>query len=92
MRILEIMFCILTLPRIFWKDLEGRFGQSNKARSFQVQKEVSCLTQGDLDIAGCYTRATQLWDESSAVGSGGATFSLGVSMAPHGPQKKVNKV
>jgi len=27
-----------------WKDLEERFGQSNKARLFQVQKEVSCLS------------------------------------------------
>ena len=50
-----------------WKDLEERFGQSNKARLFQVQKEVSCLSQGDLDIAGYYTKAKQLWDESQAV-------------------------
>jgi len=51
-----------------WKDLEGRFGQSNKARLFQVQKDVSCLSQGDMDIASYYTKARQLWDESSAVG------------------------
>ena len=51
-----------------WEDLEGRFGQSNKARLFQVQKEFLCLTQGDLDIASYYTKAKQLWDESSAVG------------------------
>jgi len=50
-----------------WKDLEGRFGQSNKARLFQVQKEVSCLSQGDLDIASYYTKARQLWDEFAAV-------------------------
>ena len=34
-----------------WTDLEERFGQSNKARLFQVQKDVSCLSQGDMDIA-----------------------------------------
>ena len=50
-----------------WKDLEARFGQSNKARLFQVLKDVSCLTQGDMDIASYYTKARQLWDESSAV-------------------------
>ena len=50
-----------------WRDLEGRFGQSNKARLFQVQKDVSCLSQGNMDIAGYYTKARQLWDESSAV-------------------------
>jgi len=53
--------------RELWLDLEGRFGQSNKARLFQVQKDVSCLAQGDLDIAGYYTKAKQLWDESNAV-------------------------
>ena len=54
--------------KALWEDLEGRFGQSNKARLFQVQKEFLCLTQGDLDIASYYTKAKQLWDESSAVG------------------------
>ena len=28
-----------------WDDLEGRFGQTNKARLFQVQKDFLCLTQ-----------------------------------------------
>jgi len=50
-----------------WKDLEERFGQSNKATLFQVQKEVSCLSQGDLAIASYCTKAKQLWDECSAV-------------------------
>jgi len=50
-----------------WDDLEGRFGQTNKARLFQVQKEFLCLTQGDLDIANYYTKAKQLWDEAKAV-------------------------
>jgi len=53
--------------RALWNDLEGRFGQSNKARLFQVQKEFLCLTQGDLDIASYYTKAKQLWDEFRAV-------------------------
>jgi len=51
-----------------WQDLEVRFGQSNKVRLFQVQKDVSCLSQGDMDIANYYTKAKQLWDESHAVG------------------------
>jgi len=32
--------------KALWDNLEGQFGQSNKARLFQVQKEVLCLTQG----------------------------------------------
>jgi len=31
-----------------WNDLEEMFGQSNKARLFQVQKDVTCLSQEDL--------------------------------------------
>ena len=54
------------IARELWMDLEERIGQSNKARL--LQKDVSCLSQGDLDIAGYYTRAKQLWDVSSAVG------------------------
>ena len=50
-----------------WKDLEERFSQSNKARFFQIQKDVTCLSQGDMDIAGYYTKAKQLWDESHVV-------------------------
>jgi len=53
--------------RELWLDLEGRFGQSNKVRLFQVQKDVSCLSQGDMDIVSYYTKAKQLWDESNAV-------------------------
>jgi len=54
--------------RELWNDLEERFGQSNKAHLFQVQKDVSCLSQGDLDIASYYTKTKQLWNESNTVG------------------------
>ena len=47
--------------------MEERFGRSNKARLFQVQKDVSCLFQGDMDIASYYTIVKQLWDESKAI-------------------------
>ena len=53
--------------KALWDDLEGRFGQSNKARLFQVQKDIVCLSQGDLDIVSYYTKAKQLWDEARAV-------------------------
>jgi len=52
-----------------WKDLEERFSQFNKARFFQVQKDVTCLSQGDMDIASYYNEAKQLWDGSNAVNS-----------------------
>jgi len=43
--------------RELWQDLEERFGQSNKARLFQVQNDVSCLFQEDMDISNYYTKA-----------------------------------
>jgi len=53
--------------KALWDDLEGRFGQFNKARLFQVQKDIVCLSQGDLDIVNYYTKVKQLWDEYRAV-------------------------
>ena len=44
-----------------------RFGQSNKARLFQALKDVSWLSQEDMDIASYYTKVRQLWDKSSAM-------------------------
>ena len=48
--------------RELWTDLEERFGRSNKARLFQVQKDISCLFQGDIGIASDYTKTKQLRD------------------------------
>ena len=39
-----------------WVDLEARFGQYNKARLLQVEKDVLCLSHGDMDIASYYTK------------------------------------
>ena len=39
------------IAKELWNVLEERFGQSNKAHLFQAQKDVSCLSEGDLDIA-----------------------------------------
>ena len=36
--------------------------------NFKLQKNISCFSLGDLDIASYYTKAKQLWDESNAIG------------------------
>jgi len=51
-----------------WTELEEGYGQSDKARLFQAQREVSCVTQGDLDIASYFNKAKKVWDELTAVG------------------------
>lgn len=60
----SILFCE-TASEV-WRELGERYGQSNKARLFQAQKEVSCLSQDDLDIASYFNKAKKLWDEFSA--------------------------
>ncbi|KAH0650685.1 hypothetical protein KY284_030597 [Solanum tuberosum] len=50
-----------------WTDLEDRFGQSNGARLYHLQKEISDLVQGTSDIAGYFTKLKLLWDELDAL-------------------------
>ncbi|XP_070035282.1 uncharacterized protein [Nicotiana tomentosiformis] len=44
-------------------NLEQRFGQSNGAKLFHLQKQLNDLVQGTNDIAGYYTKLKKLWDE-----------------------------
>ena len=50
-----------------WQELGERFGQSNKAKLFQIKKELSAISQGEFDIAAYYTRAKKIWDEFAVV-------------------------
>ena len=52
-----------------WTELNERYGQTNKARLFQAQKAVSCMTQDDQDIANFFNKARKAWDEFTAVGA-----------------------
>lgn len=49
--------------RDIWIELEERFGQTNGPQLYQLQKQITELTQGNLDIAAYYTRLKRLWDE-----------------------------
>ncbi|XP_055824327.1 uncharacterized protein LOC129892807 [Solanum dulcamara] len=46
-----------------WDSLEQRFGKSNGAKLYHLQKELSGLVQGNSDIAGYFTKVKRLWDE-----------------------------
>ncbi|XP_019240928.1 PREDICTED: uncharacterized protein LOC109220913 [Nicotiana attenuata] len=46
-----------------WEELEDRFGQSNGALLYQLQKELSDLVQGTSDVAGYYTKFKKISDE-----------------------------
>ncbi|XP_055803417.1 uncharacterized protein LOC129872456 [Solanum dulcamara] len=49
--------------KALWTDLEERFGQSNGAKLYHLQKELSDLVQGSNDIATYFTKLKKLWDE-----------------------------
>jgi hypothetical protein len=49
-----------------WKDLHERYSQSNGPRIFQLQKSISCLTQGANSVSVYYTQLKSLWDELSS--------------------------
>nr|XP_016499766.1 PREDICTED: uncharacterized protein LOC107818295 [Nicotiana tabacum] len=49
--------------REIWKELEDRFGQSNGALLYQLQKELNDTVQGCSDIAGYNTKVKRIWDE-----------------------------
>ena len=61
----SILYCNTAAK--MWGELAERFGQSNKAKLFQVKKELSFISQGDSDIASYYTRAKKIWDEFALV-------------------------
>ncbi|XP_060182912.1 uncharacterized protein LOC132612848 [Lycium barbarum] len=42
--------------KALWTDLEERFGQSNGAKLYHLQKELSDLVQGSNDIATYFTK------------------------------------
>ncbi|XP_019234851.1 PREDICTED: uncharacterized protein LOC109215274 [Nicotiana attenuata] len=45
-----------------WNDLEDRFGQTNGAKLFQLQKELS-VVQGNSNASSYFTKIKSLWDE-----------------------------
>ncbi|XP_070005546.1 uncharacterized protein [Nicotiana sylvestris] len=46
-----------------WDSLEQRFGRSNGANLYHLQKELSGLAQENCNIVGYFTKLKRLWDE-----------------------------
>ncbi|XP_060182997.1 uncharacterized protein LOC132612946 [Lycium barbarum] len=49
--------------RDIWKDIEERYGQSNASRHYQIQREITEVSQCDSVITSYFTRLRRLWDE-----------------------------
>ncbi|XP_059285834.1 uncharacterized protein LOC132039355 [Lycium ferocissimum] len=52
-----------------WDSLELRFGKSNGAKLFHLQKELNTSVQGNSDISGYFTKLKRLWDELDSLNS-----------------------
>ncbi|XP_019238891.1 PREDICTED: uncharacterized protein LOC109218949 [Nicotiana attenuata] len=67
-----------------WSDLEDRFGQTNGAKLFQLQKELSAVVQGNTSISTYFTKMKSLWDELDALN----TFSACICNCECGAKAK----
>lgn len=52
-----------------WQELEDRYDQTNGAKMYQLQKEISDLTQGSMDVTTYYTKIKRLWEELGTLDS-----------------------
>ncbi|XP_075083572.1 uncharacterized protein LOC142167307 [Nicotiana tabacum] len=50
-----------------WSDREDRFGQTNGAKLFQLQKKLSSVVQGNSSVSTYFTKMKSLWDELDAL-------------------------
>ncbi|XP_009803508.1 uncharacterized protein [Nicotiana sylvestris] len=63
------MSSIPKTTRNLWNSLEHRFGQSNGAKLYQLQKEISTSVQGNNNISSYFTTLKKLWDEMDSLSS-----------------------
>ncbi|KAL0316620.1 UNVERIFIED_CONTAM: Retrovirus-related Pol polyprotein from transposon RE2 [Sesamum radiatum] len=49
--------------RSLWLDLEERYGRCNGPQLYQLQCEITVLSQGNMTVEAYYTKLRRLWDE-----------------------------
>ncbi|KAL0417211.1 UNVERIFIED_CONTAM: hypothetical protein Slati_3553000 [Sesamum latifolium] len=55
------MFCASS--RELWVAIQMRYGRSNGPKFYQLQREISTMSQQDLDLTAYLTKVTKLWNE-----------------------------
>ncbi|XP_019238854.1 PREDICTED: uncharacterized protein LOC109218914 [Nicotiana attenuata] len=58
-----------------WDELNKRYGQSNDARMYEVQKDLNSISQGSSDVSGYSTRIKRLWDEMESLDADSYSYS-----------------
>lgn len=57
----SILYCKSSAE--IWKELEERYGHSNAPRIYQVQKELSTISQGENSVLNYFTQLKTVWNE-----------------------------
>ncbi|KAL0406343.1 UNVERIFIED_CONTAM: hypothetical protein Slati_3948200 [Sesamum latifolium] len=61
----SFMYCATS--RELWIAIQVRYGRSNGPMIYQLQREISTVSQQDLDLTTYLTKATKLWNELSCL-------------------------
>ncbi|XP_074283421.1 uncharacterized protein LOC141607970 [Silene latifolia] len=65
----SVSFLYSSSDKDVWTQLEERFGQTNEAQLFNVQKQLNDISQGNDDSVSTYfTKLKMLWDELDVMG------------------------
>ncbi|KAL0339458.1 UNVERIFIED_CONTAM: Retrovirus-related Pol polyprotein from transposon RE1 [Sesamum angustifolium] len=56
-------FIYATSARALWLELEARYGGSNGPMIYNLEREISSISQGDMSVTTYFTKIKMLWDE-----------------------------
>ncbi|KAL0360335.1 UNVERIFIED_CONTAM: hypothetical protein Sradi_3718000 [Sesamum radiatum] len=56
-------FMYVASSRELWLELQGRYGRSNGPMVYQIQREISLVSQRDLSLTAYVTKVKKLWNE-----------------------------
>lgn len=60
--IVEVFLYVASAQEL-WTELEKRFKKCNGPMPYQLQKEISSVSQGNMTIVQYYSKLKKLWDE-----------------------------
>ncbi|KAL0383129.1 UNVERIFIED_CONTAM: Retrovirus-related Pol polyprotein from transposon TNT 1-94 [Sesamum calycinum] len=60
-------FMYASSSRELWLELQRRYGRSNGPMLYQIQRELSTVSQGDLSVTAYLTKVKKLWNELSCL-------------------------
>ncbi|KAL0416927.1 UNVERIFIED_CONTAM: Retrovirus-related Pol polyprotein from transposon RE2 [Sesamum latifolium] len=56
-------FMYASSSRELWLELQARYGRSNGPMVYQIEQEISSISQGEMSLTAYLTKAKKLWNE-----------------------------